>query len=61
MQIRECLIWFVVMVRVGAGDLSPGRKIAQAIHAAHEFADTFPDKYRSWRDVSNRIVVCEVP
>lgn len=43
------------------GDLSPGRKIAQAIHAAHEFADTFPDKYRSWRDVSNRIVVCEVP
>lgn len=37
-------------------DLSPGRQIAQAIHAARQFAAEHPEIERCWFEQSNTVV-----
>jgi hypothetical protein len=39
--------------------LSPGQRIAQAVHAAFEFAVDFPDITAHWARASNFLVVLE--
>jgi peptidyl-tRNA hydrolase len=42
------------------GDLSPGLQVAQACHAALDFAISHPDKARKWRDTSNYLCILAV-
>jgi peptidyl-tRNA hydrolase len=38
-------------------DLSPGYKVAQAVHGGHAFADAHPADYRVWRGKSNTVTI----
>jgi peptidyl-tRNA hydrolase len=38
-------------------DLSPGARVAQAVHGAHGFADAHPTEYARWRSDSNTVAV----
>lgn len=42
-------------------DLPPGLQIAQAVHAAFEFAHQHPDATTTWLEDSNYIVILSVP
>ena len=55
MSERPCLY---LVVR---GDLSPGRQVAQAVHAARQFAEAHPETEREWFESSNTLAVLSVP
>lgn len=38
-------------------DLSPGARVAQAVHGAHEFSDAHPGEYARWREESNTVAI----
>lgn len=42
-------------------DLPPGLQAAQAVHAAFEFQDDFPEETRDWYYSSNYLVIVAVP
>lgn len=49
------------MYIVVRSDLSPGAQLAQAVHAAFQFAHDHPETTRSWVEESNWLVVVSAP
>lgn len=49
---------FYVIVRA---DLPPGLVLSQTEHAAVDFALQYPERLRTWRTLSNRVVIVSVP
>jgi hypothetical protein len=46
---------------VTRGDLTPGQKLAQAIHGARQFAEEHPGIEREWFARSNTVAVLQAP
>lgn len=42
-------------------DLQPGQKLAQAMHAAIEFTQDYPEITSVWHSLSNSVVILEHP
>lgn len=42
-------------------DLSPGAKLAQAVHASDEFKAAHPELHRAWYTGANNVAILEAP